>query len=308
MRRIWVLCFLILLLAGAAGIRYYRPGRVSPPDGAEGEGLRSCSRIISLSPGITETLFALGLGDKVVGVTRFCNYPPEARKKPRIGGYIDPNYEAIAALRPDIVFLLTVHEEAVNYLRDMGIHYVTVRNEKTADILDAIMTIGKTCGMEDKAREIVSDINGRIGVIKKKTDGLQRPRVLISVGRTVGSGSLSEVFVAGHNTFYDELITYAGGINAYEGHDVAYPSLSGEGILMLDPDIIVDLLPGFGTMDINEAAAIKDWEGVPGLEAVKNHRISVIDSDYTVIPGPRFIMLLEDLARIIHKEAPWETR
>jgi iron complex transport system substrate-binding protein len=301
-KRVYTLFIVVLILVFTGSMLYKKAGMISSPEFTAARSGNTYSRIISLSPGITETLFALGLGDRVVGVTRFCNYPPEARMKADVGGYVDPNYEAIAALKPDLVIALAVHEEAVRYLAGMGLKYVTVRNEKTADILNAIMTIGNACGAKNRAQDMVTDIRTRMDAVLEKTRGLSRPRVLISVGRNAGTGSLGDVYAAGHDTFYDELVTCAGGVNAYDGHDIAYPALSAEGILVLNPDIIIDLIPDLVKNRLDETAVLRDWESVPGLRAPENHHIHVVSSDYAVIPGPRFILFLEDLARIIHPE------
>ena len=271
------------------------PGVVTAPAG-------SYHRIVSLSPGITETLFALGAGDRVVGVTRFCRYPPEARQKADVGGFLDPNYEAIVALKPDIVILLAVQEDVVRYLRELRIPYATVRNERIRDILDAVVTVGKVSGAEARARELVDDISGRMEKIARKTEKAGRPRVLVSIGRSPGSGSLDEVYAAGRNTFYDELIACAGGANAYKGFDIPYPALSAEGLMALNPAIVIDLVPDLDKRGLTEADVRRDWEKLTGIDAVKNGRVHVISADYAVIPGPRFILFLEDLARIFHPE------
>ena len=102
------------------------------------------------------------------------------------------------------------------------------------------------------------------------------------------------------------MITYAGGINAYEGHNISYPVLSAEGLLYLNPDIIIDMISGFDKNDLDETAILKEWESVSNVEAVKKDRVYIVKNDYAVIPGPRFILLLEDLARIIHPDIKWD--
>jgi len=259
-------------------------------------------RIISLAPNITETLFALGLGDKVVGVTRFCKYPPEALKKEKVGGFVDLNYEAIAVLKPDLVILLPEHENIQKYLNELGLKSIVVHNRRIEEILETITTIGTVCGVEDSARELLSKIESRMKIIKDKTTGKEQPRVLISIGRTMGLNSLKEVCISGKNTFFDELITYAGGRNAYKGVNIAYPVLSAEGLLQINPEIIIDLVPGPETKELDETAIINEWKSVPDVNAVKNNRVYVLNQNYAVIPGPRFILFLEDLARILHPE------
>ncbi len=262
----------------------------------------SCNRIVSMSPSITETLFAIGLGDRVVGVTRFCRYPPEALEKEKIGGYMDPNYEAIAKLEPDLVLILPEQEKVCDFLTELGLKYLTVNNKKISDIIDTILTIGKVCGAEKIAGELAANINSRLKVIQDKVKDLPQPRVLISIGRTMGTTSLEDVYVAGRNTFFDELIGYAGGINAFERHGIDYPVLSAEGFLYLNPDIIIDMVPDIDRLGLNKTLLKKEWENISGAEAVKNNRVYILSGDYTVIPGPRFILLLEDLLYVIHPE------
>ena len=143
-------------------------------------------------------------------------------------------------------------------------------------------------------------------IIKDKTIGKERPRVLISIGRTLGSNSLKEVCVSGKNTFFDELITYAGGRNACEEIDIAYPILSAEGILHINPDVIIDLVPGPETKELDETEILEEWKSVSDVNAIKKNRVYVLNEDYAVIPGPRFILLLEDLAHILHTEIELE--
>ncbi len=305
MKRVYIMVAIVVALAVAEGVFYTltRDAGFTPPDsGSHRNANVGYERIISLSPSVTETLFALGLGDRIVGVTRFCNYPPEAREKVRLGGYVDPNYEAVAMLEPDIVIVLEEHEEVQKFLAELDITCLVVANKNIDDILGTITVLGETFDVEKRSEALVSGIRGRIAEIQKKTDGLPRPSVLISVGRNVGTGSLEDVYVAGGNTYYDELIRYAGGRNAYTGANVPYPVISAEGLLHLDPDCIIDLVPALVGKGVDRAAILKDWETVPGLEARKNGKIFVLDGDYMVIPGPRFVMFLEDLVRILHPE------
>ena len=135
-----------------------------------------------------------------------------------------------------------------------------------------------------------------------QTRGKPQSRVLLSIGRTMGTGTLKDVYIAGKNTFYDELITTIGGKNAYEGVNIAYPVLSAEGLLHLDPDVIIDLVPDMDKRGLDKKTILREWSSVPGVKAVKYGRVHILSGDYTVIPGPRFILLLEDLARMLHPE------
>ncbi len=286
---------------------YFLIGPPLPPKAAENSSANyTYKRIVSLSPSTTETLFALGLGEKVVGVTSFCNYPPEVKGKARVGGYFNPNYEAMAALEPDLVIILPEQENVKNFLDELGLKHLTVNNKTIPDILSAIKTIGKECDVEKRANELIATINSRIIKIQEKTINLPRPAVLISIGRTMGSGSLKDVYIAGKNTYYDELINYAGGRNAYENEKIAYPMLSAEGIIHIDPEIIIDMVADLNSKVLTESMVRQEWQSVSSVNALKNNRLFVFSSDYIVIPGPRFILLLEDIARAVHPEIKWD--
>ena len=307
MKRTATLIFIFILILIIAGYYFYKKPEKQPSFTNHADhDEQTFNRIISLSPGITETLFALGLGKRVVGVTRFCTFPPEAREKTDVGGYLDPNYETIAALQPDLVFVLQGHEEVRKYLSELNLKYVTVRNDTLSDILDAVRIIGNVCGAGKQADDLVTDIESRIQALRNKTKDLPRHKVLISIGRNPGSGSLGDVNIAGLNTFYDELIDCAGGVNAYEGFKIAYPVISAEGLLHLNPDVIIDLVPDLDKRGLDKMTVLRDWQSIEGVHALQNDRVYIVGNDYAVIPGPRFILFLEDLARLIHPEITWE--
>lgn len=260
------------------------------------------NRIVSLSPSTTEILFALNIGDRVVGRTRFCNYPPPAARIPSVGGFLDPNYEAVRALNPDIVIILPEHESVIQYLDQLGINHFTVNNKRIADIMSAIRIIGDRFGASERAAALIDSMAGVIRYIEKRSQGRRRPSVLISIGRTLGTGSLGEVFVAGKDTYYDELLNLAGGVNACGDQMLRYPQLSLEGIISLNPDMIIELIPDLDERGVTEAEVRKDWEAAAPVTAVKRGEIHILRGDYVQIPGPRFISLLRDLADILHPE------
>ncbi len=265
----------------------------------------SCRRIISLAPSITETLFKLGLADRVVGVTDYCDFPPEAQAKTRIGGYYDPNYEAIIALRPDIVIMLPEHQEPKQYLSRFGLNLLIVDHKSIPAILSSITAIGNACGAEQKAAFIVHDLRERMESIKLKTDGLNRPKVMITVGRNMGSGSLKDIYISGRDGFYDKMITLAGGVNAYTGN-VTFPVVSGEGIIRMNPEVIIDIIPDLEQKGWDKAMITKEWKTIFQVDAIKNNRVYIFGEDYVAVPGPRFILIMEQMAKVIHPEADWQ--
>lgn len=259
-------------------------------------------RIVSLSPSVTEVLFALGLGDKVVGVSRFCRYPPEAQTKPQVGGYLDPNYEAVLALRPDLVVLRGENDRFVEPFRDLGLPLLSVHHDSVEGILESIATIGRRCGAEAQAERLVADIQRQMQAITARTERLVRPRVMIVAERTLGAGKIQNAYVAGADRFMNRLIRLAGGQNACSDTSAGFPVVSAEGILRMNPQVIVDLVAPSRQAGLSHAQIVRDWEQLPDVEAVRNRRVHVVDDDYAFVPGPRFILMVEKLARLIHPE------
>ena len=271
---------------------------IVPPDA------RQCERIVSMAPSITETLFALGLGDRVVGVTRYCKYPAEARQKPEIGGYLDPNFEAIVALRPDLVVMLADSGPARHAFDKLRLSTLVVCHKSLDGILDSISTIGRTCGAEKKGEEAVADIRSRMQRIRRKTADLPRHSVLIAVDRVLGRGRLEDIYFVGRDGQLDQMIELAGGRNAYRAA-IRFPVISTEGILQINPQVIIDVVPESHAAKFGKEAILADWRQVAEVDAAKHGRVYVLADDRASIPGPGFIRTVEHLARLIHPEVDW---
>jgi len=238
-------------------------------------------RVVAMAPSTAEILYALGLSNEVVGVSRFCSYPPDVTNKPSVGGLYDPNWEMIVALQPDFVIGLETQKEIETQLKALGIGFIGVSHEHIAEILQSILTIGKACGAETEAQTLFQSLEAtalRLNLSPKRL----KPRVLVCVGH---DESLSRMYVAAKGTFYDELIGRAGGVNACENTG-GYPEISPEGLASMNPDVVIDILPNPGKFSSN------DW---------KPYRAVVTTNDYAWIPGPRFVLLLKDFTKAIHE-------
>jgi iron complex transport system substrate-binding protein len=271
------------------------------------------TRIVSLAPSITEVLFKLGLGDRVAGVTRYCDYPPEAEDKPKVGGYFDVNYEMLLSLESDLVILLVEHQDALVRLEELSIRTLAVNHSRVTGILDSITTIAERSGVHDKGAALRRDLENRIQEVQ---DGLfsmsprprvpvsdsSPPRILVAVGRLMDKGSGGDIFISGRDGFYDDLITLAGGVNAYREETLKFPAISNEGLVRLDPDVILEMVPDLAG-DTDRESLMALWHAKFGIRAVREGRVHILGEDYVVIPGPRFVDLLEDMAVIINKES-----
>ena len=257
------------------------------------------ARIVSVAPSITEILFAVGAGDRVFGATDFCDYPEEAKSIPRIGGFFDPNYEAVLAIKPDVVFLLKTQSDMIDKLKALGIEGVVVENESLFDIITSIRKIGKRVGARERANSLASEMEVKIAKIKRNSVGKIRPSVMVSVFRDYGSGDVAEARIAGPGSIYDDLITLAGGRNVYEGPKVKYPVISGEAVLRLAPDFIIEIAPQREGEVLDVTVLIDDWKRVIKSGRTKKENIHAITDNFSVRPGPRTILLLERFSKII---------
>jgi len=260
-------------------------------------------RIVSLAPVITETLFAIGAGEKVKGVTDYCDYPPEVMKIPKVGGYYDPNFEAILALHPDLVIILPEHREYRQRFQYLHIATYTVEMHSLAGIMSTFIQLGSICQKEAQGIYLAETFRQKTIQIRNITKTLARKKVMLVIGRDYSAQQIREVYIAGKGEFYDELLRVAGGENAYILSTPKYPRLSAEGILALHADCIIELIPEPLQLSRSLDEIQADWTRLPGLEAARKNQIYILTGMYLVRPGPRLLLLLEDLVKILHPEA-----
>jgi len=252
-------------------------------------------RIISLAPSSTEILFALGLGEKVVGVTDYCNYPPEAQEKESIGGYTTPDEEKILALNPDLVLIARgTPIDVINSLDGMGLTVFCLQTTGLDDLLHDIRTVGEITNNEVEAQALTSELAARIQAVTSQTEGLEeRPRVFHIIWN-------DPIWTVGSETFEDELIEKAGGVNI--GHNsTGYCIISIEEVVARNPAVIIA-----PTSHGPGGEAIYEWAmnttALNTTDARKNDRVYEIDGDLVQRPGPRLVKGLEWFAYFIHPE------
>jgi iron complex transport system substrate-binding protein len=246
----------------------------------------------------------LGLGDRVVGVTAYCDYPPEARSRPKTGDWVSPQIETIVALQPDLAVMQTEHLSVTRTLEEMGIRTLVLPQQTLADVRRTLLELGRSCGVASRAEELVADLDRRTARVAARTRELPRPRVAVVVYCDHGAGTVSKAMLAGGRTFFSEVLRAAGAENAYTSELPAYPEVSTEHLLAMAPDAIIEIAPNMAA--VNPAAARRDWDSLPGMPAVRDGRVFILTGDYVAKPGPRFILLLEELARLLHPEVDWK--
>lgn len=252
-------------------------------------------RIVSLAPAMTEVLFALGLGERVVGVTDYCNYPAAARSKAKIGGIINPSIERILALKPQLVIGMRLNPKPVlSALSRTHVPTFAAEPRTIEDVLAIITTVGALTGRRDEARRLVANLQGRLRVVQQRVRRLPTPTVVFICQQ-------SPVWVAGTDTFPDHVMRMAGGhnvaanISGYKQYDV-------EMLVARDPDII--LLTSMGGADADaESRAFVARPSMRSLSAVKRSRVYVVDADIVDRGGPRIVEAVEEVAARLHPGA-----
>jgi iron complex transport system substrate-binding protein len=255
-------------------------------------------RIVSLAPSLTEILYYLGLGDSVVGVTDFSYYPPEALEKPTVGSYIDPNIEKIITLSPDLVIGTKDGNlpGSVYLLEQAKIPVYVVNPRNVRDVISTIDEIGGLCGVNEKAHKLVSELYKRLDSIESLIASGKNPMVFLQI-------NISPIMTVNKNTFHNDLINLAGGINMTADEPITYPRISIEEVIRKKPDIIlISSMERGGTF----SKAKEDWMKWTSIPAVKNKRVYLIDSDLIDRPSQRIIDGLEAMARLIHPELDWD--
>ncbi|TYO97701.1 iron complex transport system substrate-binding protein [Geothermobacter ehrlichii] len=246
-------------------------------------------RIVSLVPAVTEILFALGLDERIAGVTRFCDWPEAARSKPKVGGYANPSLEAVLQRQPDLVFV-SADVAGPNLLARMerlGLKVYVVYPRGLDETLAMIRAVGRVTGRAAAGEELAGELAATVARVRNAVAGKSRPRVLFCV-------MMQPLTVAGPETLVGDLIEAAGGVNVVSAGVSRYPTWGSEALLLADPDVIV-VSPHPGTPD--PAGLFSAW---PELTAVKTGRIVSINPDWVHRPGPRLGRGLVALAAAFH--------
>ena len=297
MKRICLLALSILVIATtiACTSTTSAPSTITDDWGREIQFKSMPQRIVSHVPSITETLYALDLGDRIVGVSDYCDYPEEAKAKPKVGGYYTPNIEVIVSLNPDLV-LTDGYVEEIAKLESLGITFAVIQPNTINDILKDIELLGNITGEQKKADALIDDMEKRVNNVVNTVSDAPRPRVFYVFDAT----DTTKPWTAGPGSFADALIQMAGGENVAASAQGAWIQLNIEELVNSDPEIIiVDSMMGTAVISPDE---IKELPGWKDTTAVKQDNIFVVNGDLVNRSGPRIVQGLEAIARIIHPE------
>lgn len=265
-------------------------------------------RIVSASPVVTEILYGIGAFDRVVAVTEYCLYPPEAKNLPKIGGWSTPGIEKVASFRPDLVAFSDGQAPfLLSQLHALGIRTAVAPSQTIHDAFNAITELGNATGQEKQAAELAAKTRAALETVHKRAAGLPHPGVLLIVDRT--PGTLREMYAARQGSFLAELVEIAGGRVVAGPTGPGYGKMSPEMVLTANPEIILDVMPGSkGDVGADPEAA---WQKLPELQAVRRGSIHLIRDEFVPHDSQMIAQTAVLFAHLLHPEVPaaeWEAR
>ncbi len=255
-------------------------------------------RIVSLAPSNTEILFAVGLEDRLVGTTDYCDYPEAAKAKPRVAGYLTPDREKVISLEPDLVIAESIHEKMVlPALEKLGLTVIVMSAESIDTVLKDIALIGQINGKSRAASQLINNLTNRIEAVTAKTKDLpaeKRPRVLYVCWH-------DPIWTMGRKTFIADLIWKAGGVNIFADDFEKSRVVSLEAVVARNPQVII--VSGMGTSGNLIYNSIMKETRLAGIDAIVNNQVyRISDANLIERPGPRIVDGLEEVAKFIHPE------
>jgi iron complex transport system substrate-binding protein len=259
--------------------------------------------IVSLGPHLTEAIFAMGEGHRLVGRGDYDDYPAEVLELESVGGYLDPNLERIALLQPELIVLPGEHRKVAEFAQLNVIPALPVHMDSFATIEAGITELGGALGVPDKADALNRKMQAQSEALRARLAGVQRPRVLIVTQRD--SADLSTIYTAGGPSFVSEMVALAGGENIFADTDQAYFAASKESVVTAAPEIILEFHAGQSMTERQRQRYIDDWQALRELPAVTNYRVYLVEESFALRPGPRVVDMAERIARRLHPDLEW---
>ncbi|HCX04590.1 MAG TPA: cobalamin-binding protein [Clostridiales bacterium] len=267
------------------------PVKITDGYGREIEIEKPAEKIISLAPSMTETIFALGAGDRLVGVTTYCNYPEEAKEIDQVGDFEGPNLESVIEKNPDVVVALAMGDDEKSKLEDAGITVFLQDPQNLGEVFDNIKKIGTILGLQEEAESLTSNMNAKKDSIVETVSNYDSKKVFYEVWS-------EPLMTAGPGSILDEMINLSNGENIAYDAESLYPEYSLELLIERNPEVYLTADDGFKTVE-----DIKNREGYENITAIKENNIYMLHPDIVSRTGPRIIEGLEMIAQAIHPEA-----
>jgi iron complex transport system substrate-binding protein len=308
MKRVWIWTSIVIVAIVAlaiAQLKFRAPSSEPrhPSDGARGVSRASApapQRIVSLIPAVSEMIFAIGAGDRLVGVSTYDRFPPEVARIPKVGGLLDPNVERIIALRPDLVVLYATQKELIERLERARLPYFSYEHRALPDITQTIRAIGARIGSSDRGNALASSMEQELAGIRAFTGPRPHPSTLLVFGRD--PESLRSLYASGGYGFLHDMLEIAGGANVFADIKRQSVQATTEMLLTRKPEVIIELRYGDSAKTADFAKELDVWNALASIPAVKLHRVYTLVGDQFVVPGPRVVNATRELARCLHPE------
>jgi iron complex transport system substrate-binding protein len=257
--------------------------------------LGATERIVTLSPAISEIVFGLGRGSEVVGVSRYASWPEAVQQLPKVGGYFNPSLEKILSLKPTLVIGHAQHGELLGQLERLGVRVLRLELSRIETIEKSILRLGTLLERPERASELVAAIDGAIsGAAQLK----QSEKVLIVFG--LRRDLTKQIYVAGHDLYFEEILGYCGAQNAYSDPYAAQPVLGIEGLISTNPDqVIIFYSPGTDG-DVDREAILQQWYALP-IRAAQTKKVHIVQKDYMNIPSQRVAQSITTICEVLSK-------
>ncbi len=255
-------------------------------------------RIVSLVPALTEMVFAMGAGDKVIAVSSYDEDPPQVRTLPRVGALLDPDVERIIAMRADLVLLYGSQADLITQLKRAAIPYFEYRHAGLAGVTATLRALGQRVGQVKQAETGAANIDRRFADLRARSAALKKPRTLLVFSRE--RGSLRNVYASGGRGFLHDMLEAAGGINVFSDVQAESVQASSELILARSPDVILELRATDIPAEHERAAEMSSWSTLASVPAVRNQRLYFLPGRAFVVPGPNVADGAEAMMRLLH--------
>ena len=258
-------------------------------------------RIVSLVPSMTEVLFAIGAGDEVVGVSSYDRFPPEVMSKPRVGALIDPDFERILSLKPDLVIVYASQDDLIGRLRRVGIAMVVSKHAGLSDVAASIRELGARLGRSERASQVAGAIERDLAEIRTRVGGRPRPKTALIFGRE--PGTLRAIYASAGVGFMHDMLMAAGGDDAFGDVKRENLQVTVEVLLARAPEVIIEVHPAEGWTPQRLLKEQAVWSSLSSLPAVKSKRVHLLADDRLWAPGPRVAEGARRLAELLHPAA-----
>lgn len=255
-------------------------------------------RIISLVPALTEMVFAIGVGDRVIAVSSYDDTPPEVRALPRVGALLDPDVERILALKPDLVLVYGSQTDLMQQLARAAVPYFSYRHAGLAGVTETIRALGVRTGRTTEADAVALGIERRFAALRARSNRLPKPRTLLVFGRE--RGSLRNIYASGGRGFLHDMLEAAGGVNVFADIHAESVQATSEMILTRAPEVIIEIRSADILDEADRSREIDSWRPLASVPAVRLGRVRLLTRKGLAVPGPGIADSAEELARALH--------